>query len=941
MAATLPPSSSLLSRTRSGRVPNSRAVPNALNGLSRQISQSSRTHSLPSPTAASFPSASSASAASSASSALSAAPTLTTPSAPIGIPIPTSFVAVFISNLRLLDLDLRPDWPGITARTFSAKDASQSQKKRIQSVEWALYHLFCLWDSQGEDVRKMHSLFPPADQVQSVTLRAALLRGLELAKKSGALGRDAILRKTMLDECRGERFEEMLAVFSSAVLRRVMQAEPDQGTAAHALALEQRGYSAERTQLNGLILAHKASLSHNIRQKEEARARYKDFSELLARKERTLTRRRELEAQLEHEEQGREQVSGETQRQLQRLVRNNWSGSDQWMDALLYGDGRSRKDGLLSTAPDRVWRRVQAGRLSELDAGSASNGGLLDQLDRRMGAQKQRMQHWDEYSRRILGKPLSGATTTIPGRETDTAKAPSKKQKHGIDLGFGAHDKLYPAPSTASPRKGSKPKPPHNDDYVSLLQDFQDELANASKPKQSSRTPLALMLQARKANSKPETGHRGRDDSGDEDDESEISDIEEHPIVQQLQEHLLEQQQQQLPQLPLHQLYIKHPLSAGLSSVGPSEDSNSPTRRRVLLTKSSMTFSVRSFHSDDEPEPNLNPNSNLNPNANQNRPALIEHPMPQAVRRLSGQMMGDGQPLAFRARQQSPPIRPPRARATPPPPSHLQQTLPPPPPQPRTPSPDRSPPPSSPSPPHAYDNGGSYDYDRYSADNVQQLVSTPHSITVYPPDDALSPGSVASPTQDLADQIMASMSNASPSPMKRPRPRPRHTLSLAQRTRMSMGIWDDEVEEQDTLMVRRQDTRREREGRSEARRDEAAEAAEAYEANAAREEEMRRESQSVRDKAAGYEDLVARTRRSMAGFEASRQKAQLERRRSQRLRPSIAPAPLASTFDSIDEDASMLADELIGQDDAEAIFRSRPKIKMSPIPSPTRELEYD
>lgn len=170
---------------------------------------------------------------------------------------------------------------------------------------------------------------------------------------------------------------------------------------------------------------------------------------------------------------------------------------------------------------------------------------------------------------------------------------------------------------------------------------------------------------------------------------------------------------------------------------------------------------------------------------------------------------------------------------------------------------------------------------------------------------------------------------------------------------MSMGIWDDELEEQDSLVIRRQDTRKEREAemresmsRDERRREERSvsrgrEQNDPSEYRETAEEASRRESQSVRDKAAGYEDLVARTRRSMAGFEASRQKAQLERRRSQRMRPSIAPAPAAKTFDSIDEDNSVLAEDLIGQDDAEAIFRSRPKIKMSPIPSPTRELEYD
>jgi hypothetical protein len=57
-------------------------------------------------------------------------------------------VSLFLTNLRLLDLHLRPDWPDINPLTFSAKDAAQGQKKRIQCVEWALYQLFCLWEPE-------------------------------------------------------------------------------------------------------------------------------------------------------------------------------------------------------------------------------------------------------------------------------------------------------------------------------------------------------------------------------------------------------------------------------------------------------------------------------------------------------------------------------------------------------------------------------------------------------------------------------------------------------------------------------------------------------------------------------------------------------------------------------------------------------------------------
>ncbi len=95
-----------------------------------------------------------------------------------------------------------------------------------------------------------------------------------------------------------------------------------------------------------------------------------------------------------------------------------------------------------------------------------------------------------------------------------------------------------------------------------------------------------------------------------------------------------------------------------------------------------------------------------------------------------------------------------------------------------------------------------------------------------------------------------------------------------------------------------------------------------------------------------HEDLVARTRRSMAGFEAARQKAQLERRRSQRkskLMASTSRREDSSYFPAVEEgdNTLLLAEELMSaaQEDAEAIFRSRPKIKTSPMPSPAR-LDY-
>lgn len=66
-----------------------------------------------------------------------------------------SNVSLFLTNLRLLDLDLLPDWPDINALTFTNKDAAQGQKKRTQCVEWALYQLFALWNpDDAHNVRR-------------------------------------------------------------------------------------------------------------------------------------------------------------------------------------------------------------------------------------------------------------------------------------------------------------------------------------------------------------------------------------------------------------------------------------------------------------------------------------------------------------------------------------------------------------------------------------------------------------------------------------------------------------------------------------------------------------------------------------------------------------------------------------------------------------------
>ncbi|KAM3563776.1 hypothetical protein ARSEF4850_002164 [Beauveria asiatica] len=384
-----------------------------------------------------------------------------TPSAVKAAPSPS--IPMLLTNMRLLDLDLREDWPAITPAALAG--TTQNHKRRVQAVEWALYRLFEIWDPK-DTASKLKPHFPAVDQLQSVTLRAALLRGLENAKKKGALGRDALIRKTMLDDCKGERLEEVLAAFSSAVLQSTLAGRSTTTRPlAVEVALEDRGYQGDGHRLRPLIIAHRASLKRSLEKRRQAAAKFSDFGDLLAVKERGIARRSEvLRAKQASESDAR--ISEDVCQRLRQTVRNNWSGNEAWMETLLAGDAAGKEArGLLGTPYDRVWRRVQQGRLAELEDDGC---GLLQQLDSRVDAQKQRLARWDELRRDMA----SGSRNKRPASPLKRRPAPKPVSK-GIDLQFNSHKDLHVGAALGT-RPASDEQLDH--DYATIIDDLDHEL---------------------------------------------------------------------------------------------------------------------------------------------------------------------------------------------------------------------------------------------------------------------------------------------------------------------------------------------------------------------------------------------------------------------------------------------------------------------------------
>ncbi|KAF5021750.1 hypothetical protein F66182_6200 [Fusarium sp. NRRL 66182] len=704
--------------------------------------------------------------------------------APASAPTPAphhgpSALSIFLTNLKLLDLDQHQDWPGICSETFvSGGTGAQGQKKRVQCVEWALFQLFALWDPE-ETKKKLKPFFPPLDQTQSINLRAALLRALETAKKSGVLGRDAIVRKTMLDECKGERLEEVLAAFSSAVLKHVVAQEVATGgehtALALGLALEDRGYKSDNTDLNTVVLAHRVAISRILNSRAAAGSRFHDFADLLTTKERGIARRKEALEALD----GGTSISDDARQEMWRTLRNNWSGNERWMETLLYGDASVKKDALLGMPFDRVWRRVQQGRLGEFDE---QETGLLEQLDTRVRVQRERLHKWQNFRDRLSGDQ--------PKPSPSEAKRTESKE-NSIDFGFGAHEALHLG--KASPRKATIGKPKLNEEYDGLVQSLDEELQK-SKPQKSSALDF---LQRRSAQAAPAINVP---DPAPGEEEEDISELEDEDGFTETPIRPFRSKLESSKRLPVRPK-LAHSDDSFVSVSSRARTLRKPSEDEARIFRASSVERTSSPEPEDEP-----------------------------------------------------------VVATPPPEYDVSPEL----------SPHLSP----------------------------ELQSSPEMIPTKP-----------SPTQELADQILESMDMASPSPTKRPKPR--HTLSLAERTRLTMarGAFDFPEEEIDLPPPTPVESLTPEEPSQTSAEDEF--------------------------------DLLARTRKSMAGFEKARQKAQLDRRRS--LRKPKAPAKKeGSYFPKVqEEDKTVLVDEVLAQEDMEAVFRSRPKIKASPIPSPTREWDAD
>jgi hypothetical protein len=613
----------------------------------------------------------------------------------------------------------------------------------------------------------------------------------------------------MLDECKGERLEEVLAIFSTAVLKTITRERGSNGDRpiAEQLALENFSYTGERTPLNTLILAHRTSLRGTLARKSQSKARYDDFAELLNLKERQAIRRNE-QLTVSLEERSTQSVTDEQAQSLRDTVDRNWSGNSEWLDTIFKDGPSSSSHGLFDHSFDEVWKHVENGTIGELEF--PENESLIEQLDARLRQQRSRLERWRDFEKR-----LSGGASRPPN---DRRVSLEKPKARGFDLGFGAHEKLH-MDFGLSVATGSKARQPL-EEYTQLIADLHRELRNVGK-----QDPEAV-----KPNN--ETEHS-----------VETSTVEESSPHTATAESM-----DMSPEFPMSQ--------AGSASPSPTL--------------------VHEYYKEEAQHESFGDLENSGEEAEHERHDHHE------------------QHGAFEEDDDGAPIQAPE----------------------------------SPSPaPHAMPT--------HSTASPPPPRRTISAVSDLPP-----PSPPSNPTSPQASDILASMLRQSPSPAKPTVSKPRHVMSLAERTRMSMARLSLVPTD---LELERFDERQSRDLEAEDEDEDLVPDLSPLPPTRMRISPTRTSPHpcpSTEPQSALESSLSARTRQSLLAPNLDPALVKLERRKSmkaeaRRKRESFRPQAAQPLFEE-DSLADGIDTMKLEEVDYEAVFKSRPKIKVSPDTSPVR-----
>lgn len=226
----------------------------------------------------------------------------------------------------------------------------------------------------------------------------------------------------MLDDCKGEKFDELLAVFSTAVLRKLVavSAEDMLWNPAMKLSAATSISPTDYQNLVPLILAHQVSLNAAGARRARVHETYSQFSRLLDNKKLELGER----AEKEQTNGTGPQIDSEG---LAKELRVNWLGSEEWAAALLDGGSQSSTDAFLELPFSQAWARATASTVDDLESALKPDG--IVGLETRVLRLRSRVRRWHEFNESLR-------------KERGDVSGPAENESQEPSLSFRDHQSL-------------------------------------------------------------------------------------------------------------------------------------------------------------------------------------------------------------------------------------------------------------------------------------------------------------------------------------------------------------------------------------------------------------------------------------------------------------------------------------------------------------------
>ncbi|MCJ1434559.1 hypothetical protein MMC27_003928 [Xylographa pallens] len=330
---------------------------------------------------------------------------------------------ILLRNLRLLDLDDDFDWPAISKDTFTASDTIKNQNRRIRRAEWILYKLFEIWNP-SETQQKLRPYFPALEPLQSINLRTALFRALSELKKVGVFRKDIFVRKSMLDDCKGPRFEEVLAALSTSVVYKILAEDDSDTSVVRQLLLGKEDMASIDYSI--FSISYRASLTKRLSKKEELGQQYRKFGRMLDLKGHEIEQRgrSNLIASREWTERS---VPQRTIIKLTKHLSENWQGDQSWINILVQSDSFQPRHSLLEQPFDKIWHHVTNDTLYKIRPDNKQS--LLEDLEGRVLIQNERLEKWKQIKEN-MNKDTQCASESTSSYLDKTEKAVDSSRQH-------------------------------------------------------------------------------------------------------------------------------------------------------------------------------------------------------------------------------------------------------------------------------------------------------------------------------------------------------------------------------------------------------------------------------------------------------------------------------------------------------------------------------